>query len=272
MTTSVTRARSDEEARANCRWAVPARCSITAGVCDRRPPDRLAIAFGATGLAKGIVHAHPHILAYEQSRYCHDVRDGKLSHRHPAAMRAMIAVDPRPPMRPWAAGGSTRGRRAAGLGRLPGRRAGSEGHAPSDGRAGRAATVPRVNRHIAIPLVAAATFVAGFGVAELTGVRAIGGLVLLAGGAWCGRATLPIAGPRGTVALLAIALGLFVVSHPLGEAIGAWPAVAVTAVLAAVAAAALLGLRTEGPLAHLARPPVSARNSSRVRGSSRTRP
>jgi hypothetical protein len=98
-----------------------------------------------------------------------------------------------------------------------------------------------VNRRAAIPIVAAATFVAGFGVAELTGVRAIGGLVLLAGGAWCGRAALAVAGPVATAALLAIALALFVVSHPLGHAIGAWPAVAVTAALVAGAATALVG-------------------------------
>jgi hypothetical protein len=100
-----------------------------------------------------------------------------------------------------------------------------------------------VNRRVAVPLVAAATFLAGFGVAELTGVRTLGGLVLLAGGAWCARAALPIVGPRGTIALLAIALVLFVVSHPLGDEIGAWPAVAVTAALLAGAAAALVGRR-----------------------------
>ena len=96
-----------------------------------------------------------------------------------------------------------------------------------------------MNRRAGIPIVAAATFLAGFGIAELTGVRAIGGLVLLAGGAWCARAALPIAGPRATVALLAIALVLFVVSHPLGEVIGAWPAVAVSAVLLGGLAAAI---------------------------------
>ncbi len=92
-----------------------------------------------------------------------------------------------------------------------------------------------------MPLLAAATFLAGFGVAELTGVRAIGGLVLVAGGAWCGRAALSIAGPRRAIALLAIALALFVISHPLGRAIGAWPAVMLSAALVAGAAAVLLG-------------------------------
>jgi hypothetical protein len=102
------------------------------------------------------------------------------------------------------------------------------------------ASVFEVDRRTAIPLIAAVTFLAGFGAAELTGVRAIGGLVLLAGGIWCGRAALSLVGPRRTIALLAIAAALFVVSHPLGEAIGAWPAVAASAALAAGAAAGLL--------------------------------
>ena len=94
-------------------------------------------------------------------------------------------------------------------------------------------------------MVAAATFLAGFGVAELTGVRAIGGLVLIGGGAWCARTALQIAGPVAAVALVAIALALFVVSHPLGHAIGAWPAVAVSAGLVAGVAAVLVGRRQD---------------------------
>jgi hypothetical protein len=97
-----------------------------------------------------------------------------------------------------------------------------------------------MNGRAAIPIVAAATFLAGFGVAEVTGVRAIGGLVLLAGGAWCAWAALRIAGPAATVALVAIALVLFVLSHFLGHAIGAWPAVLVSAAAVALAAAALI--------------------------------
>ena len=98
-----------------------------------------------------------------------------------------------------------------------------------------------MSRRAAIPVVAAATFLAGFGVAELTGVRAAGGVVLLAGGTWCARAAFQIAGPPAAVSLVAIALAAFVASHPLGHAIGAWPAVAVSAAAVAGAAAALLG-------------------------------
>jgi hypothetical protein len=99
----------------------------------------------------------------------------------------------------------------------------------------------------AIPLVVAATFLAGFGAAELTGVRAVGGLVLLAGGAWCARATLGVTGPWTAATLVAVGLALFVASHPLGNVIGAWPAVAVSAALVAVAAAVLVGRRGATP-------------------------
>lgn len=97
-----------------------------------------------------------------------------------------------------------------------------------------------MSARVSIPIVAAATFLAGFGVAELTGVRAIGGLVLLAGGAWCARAALQLAGPVSSAALVAIALALFVASHALGHLIGAWPAVTVSAALLAGATSVLV--------------------------------
>ena len=71
-------------------------------------------------------------------------------------------------------------------------------------------------------------------------MRALGGLVLLMGGALCARMALPAAGAAATVALLVVALALFAVSHPLGDAIGAWPAVLVSAATVAVVAALLL--------------------------------
>ena len=97
-----------------------------------------------------------------------------------------------------------------------------------------------MNRPAAIPIVAAATFLAGFGVAEFTGVRAIGGLVLIAGGAWCARRALQFGGPRAAISLVVVALALFVVSHPLGHAIGAWPAVALSAAALAGVSSALI--------------------------------
>jgi hypothetical protein len=93
---------------------------------------------------------------------------------------------------------------------------------------------------LTIPAVAAVTFIVAFGVAELTGVRALGGLALVAGGGWAARLALRVAGPGATAALVVAALGLFALSHLLGHAIGAWPAVALCALLVATAAAAVI--------------------------------
>lgn len=84
--------------------------------------------------------------------------------------------------------------------------------------------------------VAAGALILGFGVAELTGVRAIGGIVLFAGALWCGlqwrsRRGLPLA-----LALVALFLVLFAISHVLGDEIGAWPSVFVVAAVMGVAA------------------------------------
>lgn len=114
-------------------------------------------------------------------------------------------------------------------------------------RAGDLGSVQWVSTRAAIPVAAAAAFLAGFGVAELTGVRAVGGLVLLAGGAWCARAAYRIAGGPATAALVAVALALFVISHPLGHLIGPWPAVVVSAALVAAVAAAILARAQPGP-------------------------
>ncbi|MEH3054563.1 MAG: hypothetical protein PGN13_11245 [Patulibacter minatonensis] len=84
-------------------------------------------------------------------------------------------------------------------------------------------------------IVAALTLIAGFGVADLTGVRPLGGLVLFAGALWCGlqwkaRRGLPVA-----IGLIVVFLVLFAASHPLGKAIGAWPAVFTVAAAMALA-------------------------------------
>lgn len=84
-------------------------------------------------------------------------------------------------------------------------------------------------------LVAALSLVAGFGVAELTGVRALGGLVLVAAVAWCAlrwrRRSTAVA-----VALVALYLGAFVASHLLADVLGAWPSVLLVALVVGLAA------------------------------------
>ena len=63
--------------------------------------------------------------------------------------------------------------------------------------------------------------------------------MLLAGGSACAGLAYPLAGAARTVALLLVALALFVLAHPLGDAIGAWPAVLLCAAAVGLAAAGL---------------------------------
>ena len=84
--------------------------------------------------------------------------------------------------------------------------------------------------------IAAGTLVLAYAVVASTGSRTLGGVVLLIGGAWCGRAWMVRHGSRTAARLLGVALGAFVASHLLALAIGAWPAVLlVAAAMAAVA-------------------------------------
>ena len=87
-------------------------------------------------------------------------------------------------------------------------------------------------------LISAGSLIAGYAVAQLTGIRALGGAVLVVGAALCARTWLRTVGPALTAALLVTFFGAFVLSHPLAKVIGAWPSV--LAVSAATAAAAWL--------------------------------
>jgi len=86
---------------------------------------------------------------------------------------------------------------------------------------------------------AAACLPAGFGAALATGVRPLGGIVLLLLAVLAARWS---AGSRTRQALWYLAvLVCFVGSHLLGHAIGAWPAVAVVTAAATAAYVATLG-------------------------------
>ena len=92
-------------------------------------------------------------------------------------------------------------------------------------------------------MVTAATstvaLIVGFGIASVTGVRWLGGIALIAGAIWCGIKWWRMAGPlRAIIAVLLFGIA-FVISHPLGAAIGAWPSVFVVAVFAGVLAYAI---------------------------------
>lgn len=84
-------------------------------------------------------------------------------------------------------------------------------------------------------LVAAASLLVGFGVAEATGVRALGGVVLLAGLAVCVVLWRRRRGTTVAVVLSVAFLALFVVSHPVAHAVGAWPSVIGMSVVMAAA-------------------------------------
>lgn len=85
---------------------------------------------------------------------------------------------------------------------------------------------------------AAACLPAGFAVADVTGVRPLGGLVLLALALVAGvlsGARLP-----RQAAWYAVVLVCFVLSHVLADGLGTWGAIAVVTAVATAAYAALL--------------------------------
>ncbi|CAO5161633.1 conserved hypothetical protein [Frankia sp. AiPs1] len=92
--------------------------------------------------------------------------------------------------------------------------------------------------------VVAAGLVGGYSVARLSGRRPLGGVVLAAAGAVCGRSWLRTRGPALTGVLLGTYLTAFGASHPLAKKLGAWPSV-LTVTAAAAAASHLLADRPD---------------------------
>lgn len=85
--------------------------------------------------------------------------------------------------------------------------------------------------------VAAASLVAGYGVASATGRRPLGGLVFVAGTAWCAREWQRRGGLPVAALLVGVHLGAFVASHRLARKLGAWPSVLSTSAASAAVAA-----------------------------------
>ncbi|MDD2858123.1 MAG: hypothetical protein PHU75_05540 [Candidatus Nanopelagicales bacterium] len=83
-------------------------------------------------------------------------------------------------------------------------------------------------------VLAGSTLAVGFGVAQATGNRPLGGAVLLAGAATCGVLWWRQAGAVPTLVSEAVFAAAFIGSHPLAKQIGAWPSVAVVAGATAV--------------------------------------
>jgi hypothetical protein len=84
--------------------------------------------------------------------------------------------------------------------------------------------------------VAAGSLALGFAVAQATGVRPLGGAVLVAGAGWCALAWRARRGTPTAVALVGLYLALFVASHLIAGTLGAWGSVAAVAALMAIAA------------------------------------
>ena len=89
--------------------------------------------------------------------------------------------------------------------------------------------------------IAGASLIAGFAVADLTGVRPLGGLVLVAAAVWLGLRWRERAGVARAAALLGLYAALFVLSHVLGDVLGTWGAVLTVGAVMAIATAALVG-------------------------------
>lgn len=91
-----------------------------------------------------------------------------------------------------------------------------------------------------VALVAFASLVIGFAVAQSTGVRWLGAVVLVLGGLFCLLAILPVEGAVPSIVLAVVYIAAFAVSHPLGHVIGTWPSVLLVATITAVVAYALI--------------------------------
>lgn len=99
--------------------------------------------------------------------------------------------------------------------------------------------------HLVTAPVVGVGLVGGYATARLTGVRPLGGGVLLVAGGLAGRTWLAKAGPATTAGLaVAYVLG-FGLSHPLAKKIGAWPSVLTVAAVNAGLSYALVDRRSQ---------------------------
>ena len=91
-----------------------------------------------------------------------------------------------------------------------------------------------VTRPVPTAAIAPLSLVAGFAVAQLSGVRSLGGAVLVLGAAWCAWRAWRPAGPLRVLVVVALGAACFVVSHVLARtALGAWPSVLLVALVLA---------------------------------------
>ena len=83
--------------------------------------------------------------------------------------------------------------------------------------------------------VASGSLVLGFGVAQATGVRPLGGIVLALGAGWCALRWRRSVGTGRAAGLVALYLAGFVLSHVIADTVGTWGAVFLVAAIVGVA-------------------------------------
>ena len=84
--------------------------------------------------------------------------------------------------------------------------------------------------------VAAGSLLLGFAVAQATGVRPLGGIVLVLAAGWCAVQWRARAGTFAALALVVLYLAGFAASHVIADTLGTWGAVLfVSAVVGAAA-------------------------------------
>jgi hypothetical protein len=118
------------------------------------------------------------------------------------------------------------------------------------------ATAGDARRRLLVAVVVAASLIVGFAVAQGTGMRWLGAIVLILGGAWCAVVMWRAVGVGRTAVVAVVYVGAFVVSHPLATAIGTWQAVLVVAAVAA--AVAYAEMRPPASRVSRASPPVTS--------------
>jgi hypothetical protein len=83
--------------------------------------------------------------------------------------------------------------------------------------------------------------IAGFALAQLTGLRWLGGIVVVAGGGWCAVRLWRTVRPIRTLVVAVVYVLAFVVSHPLGRVVGSGVSVLLVAATAGAVTYAVMG-------------------------------
>lgn len=110
-----------------------------------------------------------------------------------------------------------------------------------------AGTALELNEQIPTWAWTTAGLIGGYGLARATGVRALGGVVLLGAGAAAAHTWWLRKGPAQTAALSAVYVLGFGLSHPLAKRIGAWPSVLTVTAVSGAAGWALVDRRADQP-------------------------